>query len=62
MASKSGTTQYHYVGHYAGTLANGRPVEPSEMVDLEKEDVEANKWMIEEGFLVEVGKEGGETK
>ena len=62
MATAKGGTQYHYVGHYANTLANGRPVEPSEMVELTKEDIEANKWMIEEGFLVEVGKEGGETK
>lgn len=53
--------EYHYVRHYASTLANGRPVEPSEVVELTKEDVEENKDMIDEGFLVPV-KEGGEDK
>ena len=62
MAAKT-TTEYHYTGHYAGTLYNGRPVEPSEMVELSKEEAESNQVMIDEGLLVEVGKEkGGESK
>jgi hypothetical protein len=63
LPTKSAKTEYHYIGHYAGTLEGGRPVEPSEIVELTKEEVEANKVMIEEGFLVKmVNEEGGESK
>lgn len=48
------TKKYRFVGSHAETLANGRPVEPGEFVDLTDEDVREahNEMLIADGNLI----------
>lgn len=60
MASTS-KTEYKYTGHYAHTLESGQPIEPGQVVKLDKDEAEANKDMIDMGLLVNFEKEGKEA-
>lgn len=52
MASE--TKQYRFVGSHADMLANGRPVEPGEFVDLTDDEVreDHNEMLIADGNLI----------
>lgn len=49
--------QYRFVGSHADMLANGRPVEPGEFVDLSEEDLAEvhNEMLVADGNLVFIG-------
>jgi hypothetical protein len=57
-AKKKSSSSYRYIGTYAATLANGRPIEPGEYVDLDADAVKDNEAMIDDKKLIEVNKEG----
>lgn len=55
-------TEYKYLGHYAHTLANGRPVEPGEVVKLTNEEAKENQELVDSEVLVDVSKMAQPTK
>lgn len=51
--------EYRYIGSHADMLANGRPVEPGEYVDLTDEDLQENhnKMLLDDGKLLLIEEE-----
>jgi hypothetical protein len=49
-------TEYRFVGSHADALANGRPVEPGEVVKLSDEETKDNQTLIDGGVLIETSK------
>lgn len=49
------TSKYRYVGIHPESLANGRPVEPGEFVDLSDDDFQDphNEMLLLDGNLIE---------
>jgi hypothetical protein len=51
------TAKFRFVGTHADTLADGRPVEPGEFINLSDEEVEEahNASLIHDGLLIGTG-------
>lgn len=47
-------TEHRFVGDHPDILANGRPVEPGEFVELSDEDLSANQGLVDEGKLLKI--------
>jgi RNA 3'-terminal phosphate cyclase len=58
------TQQYRFVGSHADTLANGRPVEPGEFVELTDEDLKEpqNATLLDDGLLMLIGEQGAQPQ
>lgn len=60
MAEEIASHEYRYVGSHADLLANGRPVEPGEFVQLTDEEVGENQEFVDVGKLLLIeGKAAG---
>jgi len=51
---KKTTKRYRFIGEHADTLADGRPVEPGEFVELSDEDLRErhNEMLVNDGNLI----------